>query len=654
MASRSSTNETAHPGALALSEFLKQGINRLSSGPPTAESGPPRSRETANAPIKSSHARPSISGSDIPSLFTSLHAPTIHPITHWQSPADQKQTPSWGGGLAHKPTTTQPLPAPVQTIGAWAGNFMKHHTKDWEPHVLSPTEIQHYREITHFMMKRIRDLEATQCRMIPKRSPLLEQTLFMARVEYSVRFGRIFRINHLPPEVLTNIFRYVAWSEAPESPELDIRRRLWLTWVCRHWREIAIMDPILWNAIWFDDLPNFERSLTWLERSADAPLDMRINDTKEKPISVPALQNLLKRLIDKISNIRIIIIVLQEWDPILVVLDAFRVVQKKGTPMILERFEMFRNGSPYVQIGTGYEPSYYLNPIPLFGGATVPSFNYLTLSGVHIDWTTSVLTNLTTLDIRRIPLDRSPTLSQFRALLGGSPALHKLFLDGAGPAWSDTIETRGLKPVHIPSLRILILGDFSVRYATYVCGQIFAPNVRDLMLMNFVGEDYSSLYDLLGSNMPKIKILALFSIDFVPGPRSSVSVIKWLHSMPLLTYFRIGNVRPQFLELFLYNCTTMRSLAEAQEPSGCIPCPKLAFFEVDGVQINVIARWARIRRQLGSPLQKLYLSADVAKQLGQYQQQQLVTAMGSVGTIRVLAWGNRPVEEEDLSREDIH
>ncbi|KAF8812063.1 hypothetical protein BYT27DRAFT_7208016 [Phlegmacium glaucopus] len=445
----------------------------------------------------------------------------------------------------------------------------------------------------------------------------------------------IFRINRLPPEVVTNIFRYVIWSAV--STKHAVQWRLWLTGVCVYWREIALKDPLLWSFIWVDDLPNFERSLTWLKRSSNAPLDILINDTKERPISVSTLQNLLERLFNKISNIRMIAINFQELDPILVVLDAFRVVQKKGCPMILERLEMHSSGSPSVQIGTSYK---YPKPIPLFGGATVPSLKSLTLNGVNIDWTTPILTNITVLDIRRLPLDRSPTLSQFRALLGGSPALHKLRLDGVSPELLEKT-TPGLKPVLIPSLRLLSLANFSEQYATYVCAQIFAPNVLKLRLRNLFGEDYSMLYDLLRSNMPKIKILWLHNIGFVPGPRSSISVIGWLQSMPLLTLFRIGNVKPQFLEFFLYI-----GKKPAQEPSRCILCPKLAFLEVDVAQTDVIARWTHIRRQLGSPLQKIYLSADVAKQFA--------GASGGVGIICVLTPGNRPVEEEDLHREDIH
>lgn len=648
MSSRTSSDKTSDSTPRTLSAPLQQAMDRLALDLHT-ESGP--SRETVNMPLQSSHAGSSTSVPNIPSSSTPLPAPVGHPIIHSAVGQKQKQPQEEALITSQRPATQSYFAhRSVQSILALVSNFTNLLIKDWVPHHLSPTEIQHFREDTHRRIQKIRDLEAKHDQLIT-RSRSLEQALFMARLDYRVRFGRIFRINDLPPEVLTNIFRYVIWSAT--SPDYGVRWRLWVTWVCRHWRAIALADPMLWNAIWFKDLPHLERSFAWLERSADAPLDIRINDTKERPISLPTVHTLLKKLFDKISNIRVFILILQDWDPILVVLDAFRVVQEKSLPMILERFEMHRSGSPYVQLGSGYEPNFYLKPIPLFGGTPLPFFNYLSLNAVHIDWTTSILTNLTTFDIRRIPLDKAPTLSQFRAFLAGSPALRKLFLDGAGPGWSEV--PRGMKPIHIPSLRILVLGDFSLSYAVYVCAQIFAPNVVDLTLMNLVGEDYSRLYDLLRSNMPLVKILTLYNIGFVAGPRSSSSVIKWLQSMPLLTYFRIGNVKPRFLELFFYNYKTMRSLAtaEGQVPPIHILCPKLAFLEFDAVQTDVIARWARTRRLIGSPLQKIYLSVSIANQTSEEQYQQLAAALDSVGVIQVLSPGCRPVEEVNLSKEVI-
>lgn len=618
----------------------QQAMNRLEFNP-SVDSSP--SPEMANVPPD---AGSSAYGLNAPFTSTSPPASTIHPII--QSTPHQVLTQSREPqGL----TVVQPFSRiPPHYFTALTVKLTSLFINNWVPRVLSSAEIQSYRQETHHRIQRIRDLEAQQNQMPPsKREPMLDHTLFMTRLDYRVTFSRIFRINDLPPEVLTHIFHHVVWSTT--SPDNVLLWRLWLTWVCRHWRAVALSDPTLWNSILFRTLFNFEIPFLWLERTANAPLDIRINDTSEKPISLTQMQNLLIRLFHKISNIRTIIIVVQDWDPILVVLDAFRVVQEKRLPMILERFEMYRCGPSYVQLGSGYEPSFYRTPIPLFGGAAIPSLNYLTLSGLHIDWAHSVLTNLTTLDLRQIALEKSPTISQFRALLTNSPVLHKLFLDGAGPTWSG--EGRGMKPIHIPSLRVLMLADFSVTYAVYVCSQIFAPNIVDLSLINFVEGDYSMFYDFIRSNMPLVKILYLHNVEFIPSSRTAISILKWLQSMPLLTYFHISHMKPEFLELFLYNSKTLKSLAISEEQTPEIPCPKLAFFQYEGMKTDPIIRWSHIRAQFGSPLRKIYIPVAFANQVSKEQYACLRATVRGVGGVQVLPSGFRPVEELYLLRKGI-
>ena len=66
-------------------------------------------------------------------------------------------------------------------------------------------------------------------------------------------------------------------------------------------------------------------------------------------------------------------------------------------------------GSTNVQIasGIGYEYRSYIQPIPLFCGATVPSFKRF------IDWPNSVLSNLTIIGLRQISLEKRPLSFNF-------------------------------------------------------------------------------------------------------------------------------------------------------------------------------------------------------------------------------------------------
>ena len=596
---------------------------------------------------------------DAMNISAPAHAIPGHPttVTTLQLSAAHQEQPQ---SQESQQIATQPLSylAQLRNTQALKAHITRLTIKEWVPCILSPAQVQGYLQDTRKRIQYIHALGAKWNQLLPARSQKLDKALFMARLEYKIYFGRIFRINDLPPEILTEIFQYIIWVS--KDPDQSVNWHLWLTWVCRHWREVALSDPTLWNVIWFRDIPNFERSFAYLERSANAPLDIRINDTKARPLSLAELQNLFKRLFEKISNLRTVSIVLQEWDLILFVLHAFCAVKEKNLPMILEGFQIQRSGSPYVLIGAGHEHSSYLNLIPLFGGATVPSFKHLSLNGVHIDWANSesALINLTHFDIRRIPLDKAPTLTQFRELFGRSLALRELFLDGAGPSWTASAPGVPVKPIPIPSLRVLVLKNFRLKYALYVCSLLSTPNVLDLTMINFVG-DYSKLYDALRSTMPLVRILTFYNIDFVPTYPRANSMVKWLQSMPQVAYFRIGAVKPQILEHFLYDPKTQSPLDEqtpelkAQIPEEqTIPCPKLAFLEVnDNDQIEMIIRWAHVRKHFGSPLRKVYLNPSVGNKITPEQTQRLGAVLGSGGMIQILSYGKTSVEEEILMNE---
>ena len=569
---------------------------------------------------------------------------------------------------------------------------------EWVPCIPSPPQVQRYLEDTRERIRNIRTLDVLRDQLhleaqenqldrlaILQRLDQVNQVLFFTRLEYEIRFGRIFRINDLPPEILANIFHYIIWVS--EGPIQSANWRLWLTWVCRHWRQVALSDPTLWNAIWFRDIPDFERSLAYLERSADAPLDIRINDSQARPLSLAEMQYLFNKIIKKISNLRIVFIVLQEWDLILYVIHSFCAVKERNLPMVLERFEIHRGGSPYVQIGAGHE---HPNPIPLFGGAAVPSFKFLTLNGIYIDWANSALTNLTKIDIRRIPQDKSPSLTQFRELFARSPDLRELILDGAGPSWKTYVPGMHINPIHIPSLRILILGDFRLKFALYLCSHLSTRNVLDFTLIRFCGEeDYSKLYEALTSTMPLVRILTFYYVDFLPTRKRANIMIKWLHSMPQVTYFRLGNVKPPVLDLFLHEPelgsflwqadgtpadgqtpevgaqtpetqTTEAANSEtfeeqnSEDSQQTLACPKLAYLELefdDIEQFEMIIRWARIRRQFGSPIRKVYLKHSLATKITLEQSQRLGAALESGGTINFLIPGSKSVEEQMLMKE---
>ncbi|KAH9486490.1 hypothetical protein JR316_0000555 [Psilocybe cubensis] len=560
-----------------------------------------------------------------------------------------RSTPAVGAGrqIAENILTVPPGVHPYHHYREVANQYEKGITKDWVPEYMSPEDVETYRNATFRRLERIHQLEAEQIRH-SRPITKIEQALFMARLDYRIRFYRIFRINDLPTEILTNIFHLVAWS-APD-PRAAVAARLWLTSTCRHWRTVAIQDSTLWNAIWFRRPPDFSQAYTWLERAGNAAIDVRINDTVEHPLTLESTTVLINRLFEKLSNIRVLIIVVQDWDPALTIIHALRRVAQEGLPMIMERFELHRAGSAYVQIGTGYEPSFYTEAIPLFGGAVVPSFRYLSLNGVHVDWQNSHLTNLSAFDIRRMPLERVPTLERFRAILQASPDLNKMILDGAGPQWPrGMIDPSTFPVIPLPLLKILVVGDFSVVYGAYLITQFAAPNVLDFTLMNLLGTDYSPFFNALTSKLPSIRTLTIHTAA-VSNDSSAVSIFKWLRTIPNLTYLRVINVQQTFLDLFLFDSQLSRP---AISGTKSLICDKLAYLEIHSVDIQMVSTWISKRKALGSPLRKVYIGTETVSPLKPEELAPLRTAMrtpqGNVA-VQVLAHMQKPSEEEELLR----
>jgi hypothetical protein len=513
-------------------------------------------------------------------------------------------------------------------------------TRDWVPRPLSTREVDEYRLECARRRDTMRELELSLRQIAPARNPPIEQRLLITRIDYRFRFWRTFRLNDLPTEIITNIFRYVAWSSTDANA--GIKWRLWLTWTCKHWRTIALQDPTMWNAIWFRDLPPFERSLAWFDRAGVAPLDIRINDQDDYQFNDKDMEALLTKLFTKISNIRILIIVVKEWEPVLVVLDKLRSASHSSAPLTIERFELHRTGSPYIQLGEGYQPSSFLLPFALFGGVQAPLLRYLSLNGVHVDWRHSPLANLTTIDIRRIPLERSPGIIEFRDLLRNSPALQKLCMDGAGPQWQP--EGDGLEAIELLELKILIVSDFSLQYASYVLSHISAPHVRDLTLMNLVGEDYTPVVAQITTRFADVRLLTVYSVELFDSAHTNRILVKWLESMPQLTYLRIARVKQVFLDAFLRDHNTFELVTEQTSSLGQCLCPNISILECQAVDPKVIYSWGDRRRSIGASLKKIYITRDIASKITQEDQAMLNT----LGGLFVLELGGKAPEEDEI------
>ncbi|KAJ7631060.1 hypothetical protein FB45DRAFT_747087 [Roridomyces roridus] len=523
----------------------------------------------------------------------------------------------------------------------------------WEPREFSVEEVQMVRLEGLRYLIIAQQIEEVRRGIHPRQlPPEVQAQLIFAKQSYMVRYFRTFRINDLPTEIISNILRFVVW----DSMKRPVDARLRVTWTCRRWREIAIADSTLWNAVWFrGSRSRIERAWTWFDRARQAPLDVRIDgdpagdDTEEESengvidltgeptMTASDMRQMLVRLFTKLSTVRMLIIVVDDWKSALVVLDLLGEYGAAGHSMpLLQRFELHRGGLKNEDRRTLTWPTIISKPF--LGGAKAPSLSYLSLNGVPIDWTGSILTNLTTFDIRRLPTSHSPDAARFREVLLGCPRLQKLSMDGAGPRFEED-STRQLPPVELPYLRTLVIADFTRHYSQFLFSQFTAPNVNDLTLMNLCGDDYLPLFIQITGTFPKVRLLTTYSIQFESSLNGLLCMTKWLDSMPLLTYLRIANVANQLFGTFFRT----RALAT----SGANPvAPNLSVVDCQSIEPSILVQWVKDRHRFGTPLRKIYISEELGERLDQDQ----IKTLTSLCVLAKLPRGSTTPEESLLSQ----
>ncbi|KAJ3865252.1 hypothetical protein EV359DRAFT_80668 [Lentinula novae-zelandiae] len=596
------------------------------------------------------------------------------------------------GALVHRPSHG-PIPEGFRAVSV-DEYFRAMLARDpWVPHALGSDEkIGIRRECAKLLVSFLRqEAYIKQLRLRPASDATererhnieiheCEANSVKTYISYQLIYWRTFRLNDLPMEILSNIIRYIVWS-AP-SPPIGISWRLQLTWVSRHLRHAAISDSTLWNAIWFRDDPPFERSLAFVERSGISPLDLRINDTETRKFTDQEVCSLLKALTPHLHHIRMLIILLDNWEPILSVLKWLSDHGKNGNPpLMMERFEIHRTGNPYIWPGLVYRGERF-DPVnhnvslySLFGGIYIPELKSFTMNGVYIDWAnTPSLDNLNTLDLRRIPLELCPPLPRFRQILASSPMLTKLSLDGAGPAGNPT-STQNYSAIDLPHLHTLVLANFAAPFTRSIVAHFTAPNVKDLTIMNFRGENYGPFYEFMIGRFRNIKILTLYTTNCPPDILPTV--IKWLDSMPLLTYARLAALEYDILQAFLFDPDTMQPhpalqpqmrtsfgmveeftfnevtapLQEAlddadREPR--LPNPRLNILEVQNIRPQIFAKFIGARKICGIPVKKTYIAKAM---ISSFNGPLLEYIRQHIEGLMIVDVGAKTQEEEELLNE---
>ncbi|KAI8990463.1 hypothetical protein BD414DRAFT_483730 [Trametes punicea] len=489
-----------------------------------------------------------------------------------------------------------------------------------EPHIQPDLELMRAR----LKMFRVRmfELDNLRARIRPAVSYDFDRELAAIMYKRKLLLWMSFPIRDLPSEILTTIFRLVVWSST--GADQATQHRLWLTWVCRRFREVALADQTLWNSVWFRDSPPWRRSIAFIERAGTAPLDIRINE-KERPqgasegtssshpiISVSQIKTLLNVLLPRIRQIRILVVVLEDMQVVETFMERF---SNAGPPEILERFEMHRTGVPYLWPADMSDGSGGFWPLSQW---PTPKLRWLSLNGVTIDWNRLPLTNLRTIDLRRLSFQACPTSERWSQLLQASSDVYKLSLDAAGPQWTSQ-RLGSIRPVHLPHLRDLMIGDMSCLFALHILAHMDAPRVMSLALMTLTGQDYGPLMEMMTGRFPEVRLLHLQGMELNKTDVNVRRVVRWFESMPRLKLFKFSQTKPYILEALLADPRQYRSPDElevqtagtapggSQEDVRPIICPELDTIYFHSQSEGDLLMLAKGRKELGVPLRRVYM-----------------------------------------------
>lgn len=422
----------------------------------------------------------------------------------------------------------------------------------------------------------------------------------------------VFPILDLPPELIIHIFRCVVQS-TPSGLDRD-RQRLWLSWVCGPFRELALGDSTLWNLLWFHGLST-ARSLAFLDRCGTAPLDVIIKDAEYAPssslIMISQLDPILDALLPKIDQIRMLYVVVRVAEVAERFISRFSAA---GRAAQLAHYEVRVDNPSHRFFGRPMGVQ-----VPLSTSST-PQLQHVSLCGVDLDLTKLSAVNLRSINLSYIRSRAFPSTESWLQILEAAPFLRQLQLEGTGPVPEALSNHR---PAHLPSLRMLALSMLSPAYAIHVISLIDAPRLMNLSLRDLGDESDFQFIKTLTGRFPEILLLTLSNLELPASDPVALlyAMVRWLETMPRLKMVRFREMELSLLSAFGAKVQqfwspeeSMRYAERERERSGAttgelpepVLLPELQYVEFlyqRPYDISTVVEW---RKALGRPIKKVY------------------------------------------------
>ncbi|TDL18931.1 hypothetical protein BD410DRAFT_830656 [Rickenella mellea] len=258
------------------------------------------------------------------------------------------------------------------------------------------------------------------------------------RMQPAGAFARL-SVAHIPAEVLVVIFIWLeaivkfnaAKSIAAWQTGIRINSWIFVTHVCRDWRQVALQYEAFWCKI--NSVQPLGLIKASLSRSKNMPLSVRIAGTSNYMV--------VKVLLENLPRIRDLTIALAgPWH--LNSRGCFETLRGQPTPL-LESISVFK--------ADPVPPSPSPPPFPILLGPH-PVLKSVNLLAFPIPWDSLMLHSLTQLGIGCMLPEYQPTLTQIRSILVACPQLSILGLVFSAPTETDDPQHAKAQLIHLPHL----------------------------------------------------------------------------------------------------------------------------------------------------------------------------------------------------------
>ena len=266
-------------------------------------------------------------------------------------------------------------------------------------------------------------------------------------------------VNRLPPEILSRVLEHDAYDQILVAA----------THVCRYWRSTLIFTPSLWNCFQqFESDHNLDRTLTYLERSKPAPIDISINTDLLEDLEV------FEYLALHIARTRSLVI--------------------QGSCGIHTASLLFCNPAPslqYLHISSSSSKGFV--PLPdNFLGRQAPSLRTASFTGICLTFESPFpLPNLTEFNLLLFRGRGSFCIDAMFRFFSSCPQLRKIRIDVPNGTLRDTSQRR------IVSLESLVEFDYMCNLVNRILPSLRLPRLKQLRVSSLQPGRTQKLTDML-------------------------------------------------------------------------------------------------------------------------------------------------------------